>query len=60
MAGTEVDKKFNLEQILAAAIKGSIGEKLVISPKEVAQVSQSAKIVMKLDKDGNLVLTVKE
>lgn len=60
MAKTEIDKKFNLSQIVAAAIKQSIGERLVIEPRVVAKMSQDARIVMNLDIDGNLVLTVKE
>lgn len=53
------DKKLNLEQIFAAAIKQSVDEKLVISPKTIAQMSQNSKILMKLDSEGNFVLTVK-
>jgi hypothetical protein len=54
------DKKLNLEQIFAAAIKQSAGEKLVISPKTVANIAQNSKIQMKLDEEGNFVLTVRE
>ena len=52
------DKKLNLEQIFAAAIKQSAGEKLVISPKTIAQISQKSKIKMKLNSEGDFVLTV--
>ena len=60
MAETKTNKKLNLEQIMAAAIKQSVGQKLVISPVEVANMRQDAQIVMCLDEDGNFVLTVKD
>ena len=52
------DKKLNLEQIFAAAIKQSVDEKLVISPKTIAQISQKSKMKMKLNSEGDFVLTV--
>ncbi len=54
------DKKLNLEQVFAAAIRESVDQRLVISPKAVAQASQNSKIQMRLDAEGNFVLTVKE
>lgn len=54
------DKKLNLGQIFAAAIKQSVGEKLVISPKTIAAMPQNNRIIMNLDAEGNFVLTVRE
>ncbi len=60
MPPTPTTKKLNINQIFAAAIGESVEKKLVISPQAVANVSQNCTIEMALDKDGNLVLTVKE
>ena len=56
----EETRQQTLEQIFAAAIKESAEQKLVISPKAVAQVSQNSEISMHLDSNGNFVLVVRD